>query len=58
MTKKKFKVEENETLDDCLKRMRKEGYTPVGRVEKPVFKEEDGETVVSHQEITFEGKKI
>lgn len=58
MTKKKFKVEENETIESCLARMKREGYTPVRRMEKPVFKEEAGETVVSHQEIIFEGKKI
>ena len=56
--KKKFKVEDNESLEDCLARMKEEGYTPVRRMEKPVFKEENGETVVSHQEIVFEGKKL
>ncbi|MFC3901196.1 NETI motif-containing protein [Aliicoccus persicus] len=58
MAKKKFKVEDNESIDDCLARMKEEGYTPVRRMEKPVFKEENGETVVSHQEIVFEGKKL
>lgn len=58
MTKKKFSVEEGETIEVCLMRMKQEGYTPVKRMEKPVFIEKDGETTVSHQEIIFEGKKI
>lgn len=56
--KKKFKVEENESLSDCLERMKTEGYTPVRRSEVPVFKEEKGRRVVSHQQIEFEGRRI
>lgn len=56
--KKKFKVEENETISDCLERMKTEGYTPVRRSEVPVFKEENGRRVVSHQQIEFEGRRI
>ena len=56
--KKKFKVEENESLSDCLERMKTEGYTPVRRSEVPVFKEENGARVVSHQQIEFEGRRI
>lgn len=43
--KKKFEVGENETIAACLDRMKKEGYSPVRRTEKPVFKEvkENGE---------------
>ena len=43
--KKKFEVGENETIEACLDRMMKEGYTPVRRTEKPVFTEvkENGE---------------
>lgn len=58
MTKKKFSVEEGEMIEACLNRMKREGYTPVRRMEKPVFIEKNGETVVSHQEIQFEGKKL
>lgn len=43
MTKKKskvtFQVQENETIGECLERMKKEGYTPIRRIEKPVFQE-------------------
>lgn len=58
MTKKTFSVNEGETIEACLQRMKDEGYTPVRRIEKPVFVEKDGKTAVSHQEIIFEGKKL
>jgi hypothetical protein len=63
MSKKKtFRVEENETIDDCLNRMKEEGYVPVRRMEKPVFEEKkhNGETihVPIGREIVFEGKKV
>ncbi len=58
--KKNFRVEKNETIDDCLGRMNKEGYMPVRRIEKPIFEErkENGETihVPIGREIIFEGK--
>ncbi|MBE5661199.1 NETI motif-containing protein [Staphylococcus sp. SS87] len=55
----KFKVANNETIADCLTRMKKQGYMPVKRLEKPVFQEQkDGTIEVSHQEIIFVGKKI
>ena len=56
--KKRFKVEENESISDCLARMKAEGYTPVRRSEVPVFKEENGKRTVSHQQIEFEGRRI
>lgn len=55
----KFKVNENETIADCLSRMKMQGYMPVKRIEKPVFQEQkDGAVEVSHQEVVFVGKKI
>jgi hypothetical protein len=58
--KKKFYVEEHETINDCLKRMNVEGYMPVRRMEEPVLKEvKNGgkmDVEVSHQRIVFEGK--
>ncbi|HZH61045.1 MAG TPA: NETI motif-containing protein [Metabacillus sp.] len=60
--KKKFVVEKNETIDDCLNRMSKEGYMPVRRTEQPIFKEEIRDNVVEHvpcgRMITFEGKLL
>ncbi|SEA90318.1 NETI protein [Thalassobacillus cyri] len=37
--KTRFEVQEGETIDQCLDRMKKEGYTPVRRVEEPIFQE-------------------
>ncbi|ARB40329.1 MULTISPECIES: NETI motif-containing protein [Mammaliicoccus] len=55
----KFRVEDNETIEMCLKRMKAQGYTPVKRFEKPVFIEkENGDIEVLKQEIQFVGKKI
>lgn len=55
----KFQVEENETIQDCLARMKAAGYMPVKRFEKPVFKEnKDGSVEVLKQEIIFTGKKL
>lgn len=56
--KKKFNVAAGQPLSEVLELMKKEGYQPVRRFEQPVFKEENGEIVVSHQEIMFEGKLI
>jgi hypothetical protein len=57
---KQFEVLENESIADCLERMKKEGYTPVRRIEKPVFKEarqKNGEESFEYakQVVKFEG---
>ena len=46
--KKRFEVGEKETIDQCLDRMKKEGYTPIRRAEEPIFREEtrNGEKVM------------
>ena len=54
----KFKLNENETIADCLSRMKTQGYMPVKRIENPCFRNKDGTIEVSHQEIIFVGKKI
>ncbi|TDM12078.1 NETI motif-containing protein [Macrococcus lamae] len=55
----KFEVEANETIVDCLNRMKEAGYTPVRRMEKPIFHEtKDGKVEVLQQQIVFVGKKI
>ena len=55
----KFKVEENETIQDCLQRMRDAGYMPIKRFEKPIYKEnKDGKYEVYRQETQFVGKLI
>lgn len=58
LKKKKFEVTKDTTIESVLQQMREEGYMPVRRMEKPVFKETDNGVEVSHQEIIFEGKLI
>lgn len=57
-----FEVEENETIDQCLERIKKSGYFPVRRTEKPIFKEvkSGSETIYepAGRQIVFEAKKI
>lgn len=57
--KKRFEVEQNESISDCLDRMEKDGYTPVRRMEEPVFQEvmKNGKKDVEYleQRIVFEG---
>lgn len=58
----KFEVQENESIEDCLNRMKKLGYTPVRRTEKPIFQEikKGSETIYEPvaQQIIFEGALI
>jgi len=60
--KKRFDVEENESIEQCLSRMEKQGYLPVRRMEEPVLKEVKGggknDVEVAYQRIVFEGKLI
>jgi hypothetical protein len=60
--KQKFIVAEHESIDECLDRMRKDGYYPVRRMEQPIFKEEVRDNIVEHvpcgREIIFEGKLL
>ncbi|RBW70850.1 NETI motif-containing protein [Bacillus taeanensis] len=55
--RKQFEVKENETIEQCLKRMDDEGYRPVKRTEKPVFKEtkKGANPEYYRQAIIFEG---
>ncbi|CEG25399.1 NETI motif-containing protein [Bacillus sp. B-jedd] len=54
----RFEVMDNESIDECLERMKKEGYTPVRRIEKPIFKEEGTEIIPVGRQIIFEAKPI
>lgn len=56
--KKRFEVGAGESIEDCLERIRLEGFVPVRRMEEPVFEEKDGEMQVAGREIVFEAKKI
>nr|WP_245350016.1 NETI motif-containing protein [Cytobacillus eiseniae] len=57
-----FEVQENETIDMCLDRIKKAGYFPVRRTEKPIFKEvKNGPTITyepAGRQITFEARAI
>ncbi|WP_154663511.1 NETI motif-containing protein [Neobacillus dielmonensis] len=59
-TKMLFEVQENESIEQCLNRMKQQGYVPIRRMEKPVFQEviKDGETIYEPvgRQILFEGK--
>ncbi|RDU36601.1 NETI motif-containing protein [Neobacillus piezotolerans] len=54
--KQLFEVKASETIDECLKRMDEQGYTPIRRLEKPIFKEEGDSVVPAGRQIIFEGK--
>ena len=60
--KKMFEVGESETLEDCLDRMRNEGFHPVRRIEKPIFKEVKNNGTIEYEpagrQISFEAKPL
>ena len=59
--KKIYEVEEQETIGQCLDRIQNDGYIPVKRTEKPIFKEikEGNELkyVPAGRQVIFEVKK-
>ena len=59
--KKQFEVLENESIDDCLNRIKEEGYMPIRRIEKPIFIEIKQGPEVTYEptgrHIVFEGIK-
>jgi hypothetical protein len=61
-SKKRFTVDEKETINDCLERMEKEGYMPVRRIEEPIFQEVVTNGVKNVEPcgrtIVFEGKLV
>ncbi|MDR6120558.1 hypothetical protein QFZ87_000155 [Bacillus sp. SLBN-46] len=58
--KQKFEVQENESIEDCLNRIKQQGYVPVRRTEKPIFREvkKGNETIYEPvgREIVFEAQ--
>ncbi|ULT57415.1 NETI motif-containing protein [Neobacillus drentensis] len=64
MSKKKllFELQENENIEECLNRIKLQGYAPVKRTEKPIFQEvkKAGETIYEPigRKIVFEAKLI
>jgi hypothetical protein len=63
-TKKKrnYEVGENESIDECLNRMKKDGYAPVRRMEKPIFKEVEKNGAMDYEpagrQIIFEARPL
>nr|WP_177201499.1 NETI motif-containing protein [Bacillus sp. OV322] len=57
-----FEVQEGESIDDCLYRMKEEGYMPVKRTEKPIFEEKKIDGLVKYEpvkrKIVFEAKLV
>ncbi|MGX2958117.1 NETI motif-containing protein [Peribacillus sp. JNUCC 23] len=56
--KEVFEVEDGESIDACLERIKAAGYSPIKRIEKPIFTEEkeNGETIYKPvaRKIVFE----
>lgn len=48
-----YEVEENESIEDCLARMRRDGYMAVGRKEEPIFHLVNEEPTYLRQKIQF-----
>lgn len=59
-SKVQFEVQDGETLDACLERIKKAGYFPIRRKEEPIFAEriKDGNVyyVPINRKIVFEAK--
>ena len=59
--KREFEVLNHETIDDCLNRIKDEGYYPIKRIEKPIFKEvKEGSSVTYEpvgRNIVFEARQ-
>ncbi|HLR11548.1 MAG TPA: NETI motif-containing protein [Sporosarcina sp.] len=53
-----FEVQEHESIDECLERMRKEGYALAGKMEEPLFQEVNGEIKPIRQIIKFKGTLV
>ncbi|MEH7416104.1 NETI motif-containing protein [Neobacillus drentensis] len=64
MNKKKllFELQENESIEECLNRMKQQGYTPVKRTEKPIFQEVKNAKGTNYEpvgrQIVFEARLI
>ncbi|MGJ7912363.1 NETI motif-containing protein [Neobacillus sp. LXY-1] len=55
-----FEVQKDESIDECLNRMKQQGYMPIRRMEEPIFQEvvKGNETLYEPvgRKIVFEGK--
>lgn len=57
-----FEVEENESIEECLDRIKQAGYMPIRRTEKPIFQEVQNGNKTEYEpvgrQIVFEAKLI
>lgn len=53
--KKIFEVADDETVSACIDRMTREGYRPIRRTERPVFRETTNGPEVIGSECIIEG---
>ncbi|WP_245734214.1 NETI motif-containing protein [Sporolactobacillus nakayamae] len=58
LRKKQFIVGDQETITQCLERMKREGYTPIRRTEKPIFRETPSGPECFGSQCVLEGKYI
>ncbi|KIY23170.1 MULTISPECIES: NETI motif-containing protein [Mesobacillus] len=60
--KQMYEVGEHESIDDCLNRMKMDGFAPVRRLEKPIFKEIEKNGTMAYEpagrKIIFEARSI
>lgn len=48
-----YEVQDNESIEECLARMRQDGYMAIGRKEEPLFHIVNGEPTYLRQKIQF-----
>lgn len=53
-----YEVGENETIAQCLERMKTDGYMAISRKEEPLFEMQNGQPVPIRQLIKFKGALI
>ncbi|WP_370646126.1 NETI motif-containing protein [Sporolactobacillus sp. STSJ-5] len=58
LLKKQFTVGEDETINQCLERMKAEGYAPIRRTERPIFRETESGPECIGRQCVFDGKLI
>ena len=50
---KLYEVQQDESIEQCLTRMKQDGYIAVARREEPIFQLVDGEPQLLRQKIEF-----
>ncbi|SEQ45361.1 NETI motif-containing protein [Piscibacillus halophilus] len=58
MKKKNYRVSDFKSINACVDQIKKDGFMPIKRIEKPVFKETSSDPEPFRQEIIFEAVKM